>query len=211
MINWPVTYDDLETGKSTTESFWFNLDKLEIAEFNFGAKGGMADLLQGMSETLQPDEIFPALRSIVRRAYGVRDGVRFRKSKEMADDFESHPAFGELIVGLLQRPTELVTFFAGIMPGDAINTAAKLNSELSAKGISFDNAKDGEIVGKVVEGETHNVFNQLPAVDESAYGPDAVELPLEPGEGYTDKQIANMTTEELRAALANPRNLRTPE
>lgn len=199
MLKKEITFEDFD-GVVHTGAFWFHMSAAELAEWEFTTKGGLVGLMDKISEEKDTTKIFPIFKDVIRRSYGIRDGVHFRKSAEIEEDFMSHPAFSELVIEMLKNPKSAVEFFAGIMPPGAI-TEAQLMAEIEAQ------SDDGKIVKNVFE-QAENNTGPLPELKPEHYGADAVTLPAEPAsdEIYTEKAVEDMTIEELRAALTNPRN-----
>ena len=134
MLKETITYDDFD-GVSTTEEMYFNLTKLELAEMamelpdgladNLTADSTPADILNVITAKLGRKGIVEFIKLLVIKAYGVKkvgqDGkTRFVKNKQVAEDFESSPAFSAFVMELISNDDASGRFFNGIIPSDLV-------------------------------------------------------------------------------------------
>lgn len=210
MIKKTVTFKSFEGDEEFTDVFWFHLTKAELAEWEYSRKETVSALLSRISETSDTTQVFPVVKDILRRAYGIRDGVRFRKNAEISDDLTSHPAFSDIILDMLKDARSLAQFFAGVMPLDTVTEEQLMSAmEESKNEGEKEKAVDGAEVKNVFE-QAENSTGPLPEVDPKYYGVDAVDIPGQPESteaAYTEEALNSMSIEELREALKSPRTV----
>ena len=98
MIKKTVQYEDFD-GNTQTEDLYFNIYKHEAVEWQ---AGGVVNLLQGLIKpTASHDDIIKTFKKIIGMAYGVRDGLNFRKSEQITADFLCSPAYDALFTDLV--------------------------------------------------------------------------------------------------------------
>ena len=117
MIKKTVKYTDYEDVERT-EDFYFNLNKVEIAEMEVGEEGGMAKKLERMVQTLDRKEFVEMFKDLILRSYGEKspDGKHFIKSKELSDRFSQTEAFVELYIEITSSEDAAAAFVNGIIP-----------------------------------------------------------------------------------------------
>jgi hypothetical protein len=113
----PITYEDFN-GDTVTETFYFNLTKTELLNWQASVEGGMGAVLQRIIDTNDAHEIIKNMQDIILRAYGKKsdDGKRFIKSPEIREEFEQSAAYDALFMELSQSDDAAVTFLVGVMP-----------------------------------------------------------------------------------------------
>lgn len=114
-----VTYTDYN-GVERTEDFFFNLNKAEIMEMEMGVKGGLAEQINAIVKAEDSPAIIALFKDLVLRSYGVKqpDGRGFKKTKELRDEFEWHPAYSVLFMKLATDADAAAAFVNGIVPAD---------------------------------------------------------------------------------------------
>jgi hypothetical protein len=116
-----ITYVDYN-GTERTETFWFNLSKAEIAEFNFQYDGGLAEYLKSIKDAQSVKEVAQVFKTIIRMSYGEKslDGRRFVKKAPdghlLADDFEATEAYSILYMKLATDENAAAAFINGVVP-----------------------------------------------------------------------------------------------
>ena len=73
-------------------------------------------------------DLFEMVGRVLHRAVGERDGKRFVKTSEIADDFVFSGALDAVLADLLEHPDEIEKFTAGLLPAGAMAEAAKLTA-----------------------------------------------------------------------------------
>lgn len=61
-------------------------------------------------------EMLAIIKTLVRHAYGIKDGKRFKKSDEIWAEFEETGAFSAFIYWLFEKPERANAFMSGIWP-----------------------------------------------------------------------------------------------
>jgi hypothetical protein len=136
-----ITYENPFTNEEVTEEHYFHISKADLVEMEIEEHGdvytsnegqeltGMQAKLQRIVDTRDGKAIMAEFKDIIRRAYGKKDGDRFIKSKEIADEFQSTGAFGQLLFELCTRPDESATFINGIVPHNLDQIAAEVQEQ----------------------------------------------------------------------------------
>ena len=99
MLKKSITYTDWN-GNERTEDFYFNLNRVEVYELEFGVEPGstLTDSITSLIESKDLGRILSVIKQIILKAYGEKspDGKRFMKSADISKSFEENPAFEEL-------------------------------------------------------------------------------------------------------------------
>lgn len=134
MLTKKITYTDYD-GIERTETFYFNLSKAEIAEMQLIHPGGYAEYLQRIVDAKDQEKVVEAFKTLILNAYGEKsdDGKRFRKSKELSEEFSQTEAYSELFMELITEPDAGSAFVNGIMPPSLIEDAKKAELETRMK------------------------------------------------------------------------------
>lgn len=133
MIKKTVRYEDFN-GEMTSEDLYFHLNKKELMDLEMSGDESFSAKLLQISESKDIREILSAFQTILLSAYGIRseDGKKFRKSKDIRDEFENSEAFSELLFGMLSEPDDAAKFMGALMPKDLLDQAMK-NAKLNPK------------------------------------------------------------------------------
>jgi hypothetical protein len=111
-----ITFEDLD-GNQVTDTFYFNLNKLELVEIE-AETGGLSEMLTQIVKENDISAIVETFKKIILLAYGERsaDGRTFRKNQQLRDDFANTDAFSELFIELATNADKAVEFIRGIVP-----------------------------------------------------------------------------------------------
>lgn len=117
MIKKTITYTDYDDVERT-EDFYFNLNKVELAEMEVSIEGGMAKKLERIVQELDKKEIVEMFKDLIMRSYGEKtpDGKKFIKSKQLSDEFSQTEAFVELYLEITNNENAAAAFVNGIIP-----------------------------------------------------------------------------------------------
>lgn len=131
MFKKAITYTDYD-GNERTETFFFNLSKAELIEFNYFVDGGMEQFLQRIVKNEDVKGMIDLIKELIRRSYGEKseDGLHFIKVRDghnLADDFMQTEAYSELFVEITSDEKKTSEFINGIIP-------QKVAEELAARG-----------------------------------------------------------------------------
>jgi len=116
MLKKDITFHDLD-GNELTETFYFNINKAELARMELTHKHGLEEYLKIIIAADDRSAILKAYEDILLMAVGQRheDGRRFVKSDEIRNAFAQSEAYVELFLELFQAD-KMVEFVKGILP-----------------------------------------------------------------------------------------------
>lgn len=125
-----INYTDYN-GMNREEDFYFNLNKGEIFNLQFGTEGGLDNAIQKIINTQDVPKIVSMFQDIILNAYGVKseDGRRFIKSEELKEEFKQTEAYSELLMELVQDEKKAADFINGLMPAELTKEAEKYRKE----------------------------------------------------------------------------------
>lgn len=114
-----MTYTDYD-GVERTEEFYFNLSKAELIEMQLTTEGGLAAMAKQIVDSKNSVEIYKLFKTIIRKAVGQKspDGRKLMKGAQIADDFESTPAYSDLVEELFTNADFAAEFIKLIVPSD---------------------------------------------------------------------------------------------
>lgn len=133
MLKKDITFKDLDDNE-ITETFYFNLTKVELLELDGespnGLQGRVQELekLEGADGVVRGQDMLKVLnlfKSILRKGYGKRsdDGRRLIKNEQVWEEFAGSAAFSELIETFFRDPSEGAKFINAMMPPDLLAEA----------------------------------------------------------------------------------------
>lgn len=116
MFKMTQTYTDYE-GNEKTETFYFNLNKVEILEMETYEDGGYVDMLKRVVESKDSKELMRLFKQLLLKSYGVKteDGG-FAKSEELVRKFEQSAAYPEIFMELCTDAKKASDFVSYVMP-----------------------------------------------------------------------------------------------
>ena len=119
MIKWTVEYTDYNDNP-VKEDIYFHLNKAELMEMNLNANGAYSEFINRISNSRDYKALGEEFKNIILKAYGVKsdDGRTFRKSPEMAREFEQSEAYATLYMELISDANKLAKFVRGMVPKD---------------------------------------------------------------------------------------------
>jgi hypothetical protein len=142
-----ITYENPFTGSQVTETHYFHISKTDLVEMELEEHGntyvkdgeeltGMQAKLQRIVDSEDGKAIMAEFKDIIRRAYGRKEGERFRKSQEIWDDFAASEAFSQLLWELCTQAEAASDFVNGIVPTnlDQIAEEVRQQAERVTKG-----------------------------------------------------------------------------
>lgn len=117
MLKKKIKYTDYN-GVEREETFYFNLNKAEVAEMELEVKGGLSAVIERIVETEDRPKLISIFKNLILKAYGVKsdDGKRFIKTQELRDEFEQSEAYAELFMELASNADAASDFINGIVP-----------------------------------------------------------------------------------------------
>ena len=129
MIKKEVTVDGFDGPE--TRTYYFHLTKSEVMTWVKESGGQLQKDLERVSKLDIGDDLtdlFEMVGRVLHRAVGEREGKRFIKNSEIADDFVFSGALDAVLVDLLEHPDEIEKFTAGLLPAGVMGEAAKLTA-----------------------------------------------------------------------------------
>lgn len=126
MLAKTITFTDYN-GTERTETFYFNLSKVELVKLE-SENEGLTEQLKSIAENPDPKKIIAIFEMLIEKSVGIKsdDGIRFMKSKEITEKFMQSPAYDALFVELLGNQELASDFMTGLIPSDL---AAKAKEE----------------------------------------------------------------------------------
>lgn len=121
MLKKEITYNNFDN-ESKTETFYFNLTKIEIIKLNADYDDDVSTLLERIgSGDAKSKEIIAFFEDLFGRSYGEKlEGGRFIKSKELTSSFLMTDAYSELFLEVMTDAAKAAAFINGLMPADVI-------------------------------------------------------------------------------------------
>lgn len=134
MIKKEIIYTDYNNVERK-ENFYFNLNKAELMDMEFGTTGGFSEMVNRLIETQDQPTIMRIFKEFILKAYGEKsaDGREFNKSEELSRRFSQTEAFSVLYMELLSDTNKAVQFINGIVPADIAAEAAKKTLPVSGE------------------------------------------------------------------------------
>lgn len=205
MLKRNITYENPFDGKPVQETHFFHISKADLIKMEMEEQGsdeyekdgrtltGMEAKLTRIVDSQDGKAIMREFEDIIRRAYGVKQGEKFVKSREAADEFLATEAYSQLLWELCTKAEAAAEFINGVVPSnlDQIADDVRKQAALRTKGIEAQAAAKaasgaGEPAAAPPEGAT-------PSEDVS--DPDSV---------LAQEQEANRTKEIAQATAENP-------
>lgn len=120
MFSITKTYTDYN-GVEKTETFWFNLNKAELAKLTLGPRGGLEGVIEEITRTTDVGRILDLIKEILLMSYGRKtpDGRFAKKDADghsYALEFEQTVAFDDIYIDLFNDVDSLIAFINGVVP-----------------------------------------------------------------------------------------------
>lgn len=111
------------------QDFYFNLRKDELAKLSAKYGQNFENNVRTMAMNDDKAGLYKLFEDLIKSSYGQKseDGLHFRKSDQIWDDFYDSPAYEALFVEIMSDTDAAISFFKGIMPKDI---AEKVEEEL---------------------------------------------------------------------------------
>lgn len=211
MLKRDITYENPFTDEKVTETHYFHISKSDLVEMELEEHNatytkdgveltGAQAKLQRIMDSEDGRSIMDEIKDFIRRSYGIKDGERFRKSKEISDDFASSEAFSQLFFELCTDPTVAGEFMSGIIPSNLPQVAEEIRQQaekIAAGREAQEQAKEAAAPAEEAtpqpEGATDDRGTQIAAA--------TPERPVV----LTAAEIQSMEHEQLKAGIADGR------
>lgn len=118
MLAKEITYTDLN-GNNRTDTYYFNLTKAELIEYDSEYEDGALQYLTMLSKHPEKfkKQLVSAFRDLILRSYGEKTlNGRFVKSQELRDAFAASEAYSELFLEITQTEQGAANFINSIVP-----------------------------------------------------------------------------------------------
>ena len=111
------------------QDFYFNLRKDELAKLSAKYGQNFENNVRTMAMNDDKAGLYKLFEDLIKSSYGCKseDGLHFRKSEQIWDDFYDSPAYEALFMEIMSDTDAAISFFKGIMPKDI---AEKVEEEL---------------------------------------------------------------------------------
>lgn len=131
MISKKIKYEDWD-GNPREETWWFHLSDAELTEWELSESGGLSKMIETITETQDVPKLAALYKEIILKTVGKKDadGRRFRKSKEITDEFTETGAFTELYMELITKEGAGAAFINGLI-SDKLRDAMKDNPNVN--------------------------------------------------------------------------------
>lgn len=122
-------------GVEREETFYFNINKAELAQLEMSVNGGFTEMLSRLSEKQDIPEIQKIFTRMLTLGFGEKsaDGRRFIKSEEMTNEFTQTEAFVEIYMKLCTNVPYALDFISDMLPDIKPEDKARVNKEISEK------------------------------------------------------------------------------
>ena len=129
MLKKTFQYTDFN-GNEQEETFYFNLSKSEVIEYELQERAGMSTTLQRIVEERDNQKILAHFMDLVMKSVGRKsdDGRRFVKNDEIREDFLASPAYDEMFIWLMSEPGAGAEFVNNVLPQDVDEFVKKVDS-----------------------------------------------------------------------------------
>ena len=139
MIKYNVNYQDWN-GNNRTDVCRFNINEVELRQLNAKYGGNLDTYFARIHQEQNEKAMMDFVLEIMRLSYGVMDddGVHFRKSEKIWEDWVSSPSFDKFFMDTMSSDVESAKFIRGVLPAklrEAVNgddAAAKIEALQSA-------------------------------------------------------------------------------
>ena len=131
-----LTYTDFN-GTEHTEDFYFNLNKIELAEYQFTWEGGLQEVLRKIQKSNDARLTIDMIKKLIDISYGERVGNSFQKVDENGKKLVYKNFFGTGADDVLFTKMmtgdghEISDFIRDILPKDLRAQAEKASEEKS--------------------------------------------------------------------------------
>lgn len=123
MYKTTITYEDFD-GIEIKEDFYFNLTEAEVAEKELTTEGGYIKRLEAIVAAKNVPAVIKVVKELLLESYGLKEGKRFRKSKEISEAFSQTNAYSKLFMKLATDDAAAAEFINHVFP-KASSVAAK--------------------------------------------------------------------------------------
>jgi hypothetical protein len=139
MLKKTITYTNPFTDQEVSEEHYFHISKADLVEMEMEEHSdkyvkdgeeltGMRAKLQRIVDSEDGKAIMTEFKDMIRRSYGRKEGERFLKSSEIADDFMASEAFSQLLWELCTNPQSAAEFVNGIVPANLDQVANEVTA-----------------------------------------------------------------------------------
>jgi len=115
-----ITYEDPFEGEEVTKTFYFNLTRAEIAQWEYSIRGGLRAHLESVMQDPEENgkEIMAAIEDLIRRSYGKREGSNFIKNDQIWEEFKASEPYSQMFWDLCTDAEKAAEFMNAVVPKD---------------------------------------------------------------------------------------------
>lgn len=217
MLQKAITFTNPFTDEEVTETHFFHISKADLVEMELEEHGkppymkdgteltGMQAKLQRIVDSEDGKAIIAEFKDIIRRSYGVKDGERFRKTKEAWDDFASSEAFSQLLFELCTNPGAAAEFTNGVVP----NNLDQIAEEVRQQAATVAKGREAQELAKAAGAASAEATAPEPVADtsegDSARKKEIAQATTENPVTLAQSEIAEIDSEDLQTGLASGR------
>lgn len=117
MLKHTMTYEDFN-GNKRTDTFYFNLTKLECLELDLGVEGGLEGYLNNLIEQNDFKALIREFKKIILASVGQKspDSKQFIKNEKIRDEFSQTNAFVDLFMRMVTETEFAINFVNQVVP-----------------------------------------------------------------------------------------------
>lgn len=102
-------------------------------EMQLSTEGGLDRYIAVLQHEKDSQKLYQMMKTVILKAYCVRDGSNIRKTKELAEQFAAGAAYDALVMEFFEDPAKAAEFILGAMPKEYYSEGKKLMDEELAK------------------------------------------------------------------------------
>lgn len=133
------TYDD--EPEKIVEDFYFNINRAEIIQMQWGIKGGFEKYMTELLIKRDEPKILEFFTDLVKKSYGKRspNGRGFIKNQEILDEFVQSEAYSELLTELVSNEEAASEFITNVFSSMDKRKATREELDQATKNLVKDN------------------------------------------------------------------------
>lgn len=112
-----IKWEDFH-GNPREETFYFNLSKAEMIEWELSLDGGLAKYIEKIIAEQSGPELITLFQDIIGKTFGEKtpDGKRFVKNAQALQEFKETEAYSILFTELAYNAEQAAIFVNGVLP-----------------------------------------------------------------------------------------------
>lgn len=125
MLKQTISFTDYNNEQRSVEEY-FHLNEAEIVDMQAHSERGIQADLEDAIKANDVGQVLDFIKMLVHKSYGKKsaDGIHFRKSEELTQDFINSAYYSDFLLGLIENDGEKgLAFIQGIMPKKLLDRA----------------------------------------------------------------------------------------